>query len=115
MPTKLTKEQEEKLLNKVQAGERVVCHAVPTRAFRIVALKEDKHFRLEQLSRQRGDKWMPISLHHSPFAWKAYHEEALPALIGANQQFMQKLREIKVQQRHLYRAEQAGALDVYTK
>jgi hypothetical protein len=114
MPTKLNPIEIEVLLNKCKEGERVICIAVPTRAFRIVALKEDKHFRLEQLSRQRGDKWVPLSLHHEHFAWRAY-DEALAALVSANQQFMQKLREVKVQQRQMYRAQQAGALDVYTK
>lgn len=114
MPTKLSEEQISKLLNKVSKGERVVCHAVPTRAFRIVVLSNETHFRLEQLSRQRGDKWIPLSLHHEVIPWRAY-DEALTALVAANQKFMQQMRQIKVQQRHLYRAQQAGALDVYTK
>lgn len=115
MRTKLSHKQMFKLLNRVnQPGERVVAICVPTRVFRVVALEDECRFRVEQLDRQAGDKWQPIALCHELLPWRAY-QEALTKAIACNNEFLTEMRKVKAQQRMMYRAEQAGALDVYTK
>lgn len=109
MVVKLSEEMVEKLLNKVNEGERVIAHCVPTRAFRVVMLEDgEKTFRVEQLSRQHGDKWIPVSTHTGTFKWEAY-DTALTRAVEANREFMLEMRKLKVQQNQALRAAGAGA------
>jgi hypothetical protein len=105
---KLTEDQVEALLNKVKDGETIVAHCTPTRAFRVVMLDGEKTFRVEQLVRQAGDKWVALSTHTDDFKWKAYHA-ALEAAIENNKKFLLEMRKIKVAQNQAIRAAKAGA------
>lgn len=104
---KLTEEDIEVLLNRVKGGETVIAHCVPTRAFRVVMLDGAKTFRVEQLVRQAGDKWVTLSTHTDDFKWKAY-DDALKAAILANRDFLLEMRKIKVARNQALRAAQAG-------
>jgi hypothetical protein len=111
---KLTEKQIAKLLNKTNEGETVICIAVPTRAFRVVQTKDPKAFRVEQLSRQAGDKWLPLALHKGDFTWEAY-SVALGDMLKRNNDFMLEMRRLKVERNRLMRANEMGAMDVAIK
>lgn len=68
----LTEAQIKAIMCKVADGEEIVAHFVPSRQFRIVKLPGDKTFRVEQLSRQAGDKWLPLSSHTGTFDWESF-------------------------------------------
>jgi hypothetical protein len=104
---KLSEEEIDVLLNKVGAGEKVIAHCVPTRAFRVIMIADEKTFRVEQLVRQAGDKWVPLSTHTDDLRWKAY-KDALDAAILANRNFLLEMRKIKVERNQALRAAQAG-------
>lgn len=104
---KLTEAEVEALLNKVNDGETVICHCVPTRAFRVVMLADAKTFRVEQLVRQAGDKWMTLSTHSFETPWRAY-DDALKDAVMKNRDFLLEMRKIKVARNQALREAQAG-------
>lgn len=104
---KLTEEEVETLLNRVKDGETVIAHCVPTRAFRVVMLDGEKTFRVEQLVRQAGDKWVTLSTHTDDFRWKAY-DDALRDAVTKNRDFLLEMRKLKVARNQALREAQAG-------
>jgi len=95
------------LMNKVSPADgehaRVIAIAVPTRAFRIVLVDEKETiFRVEQLVRQAGDKWVVLATCHDIIPWRSYHE-ALEFMVKANQKFLLEMRKIKVERNQLQR------------
>lgn len=105
---RLSEAEIEALLNKANEGERVIVHCVPTRAFRVVVLTDERTFRVEQLSRQHGDKWIALSTHTATEAWEAY-DDALTKAVQSNHEFMQAMRKLQVQQNQALRAAASGA------
>lgn len=103
----MTEEQITELMNKVgpQDGPhaRVIAIAVPTRAFRIVLVDEaETTFRVEQLHRQGGDKWVTLATCHDIIRWRSY-QEALEFMVKSNHEFMLAMRKIKVERNRLQR------------
>lgn len=108
----LSRKEIEAIMTRCKDGEQVVVHAVPSRAFRVVMIAPDaKQFRVEQLGREGGDRWLPLSLHSGTFAWESYRP-ALEAMIHAQRDFLLELRKLQVKTNHMKRAAAAGALHV---
>jgi hypothetical protein len=108
----LTPETIDALLNALNDPEdTIIAHMVPTRAFRIVARKGLLTFRVEQLTRQAGDKWVVLSTHKGDVPWESY----APAWNDASEkqrEFLMEMRKIKVAQNQVLREEAAGVLHV---
>jgi hypothetical protein len=86
-------------------ADRIVVHFVPSRAFRVIT-KDDKTFRVEQLSRQGGDKWVALSTHTNANTWEAF-SSAWNDGSDKQQKFLLELRKLKVEQNQKMR--EAGA------
>jgi hypothetical protein len=98
----MTEDQIKAILNKTnREGDRIICIAVPTRAFRIVT-DDDVTFRVEQLVRQAGDRWVTLTTSHEVIPWTAY-PEAITAMVEANKKFLLEMRKIKVERNKLQR------------
>lgn len=103
----MTEAEITKLLNALppreDSHERIIAFAVPTRAFRIVLVDaSETTFRVEQLHRQGGDRWVVLATCHDIIRWRAY-DEALDYMVKANQKFMLEMRKIKVERNRLQR------------
>jgi hypothetical protein len=109
---KLSPETIDRLLNALNdPTDTVVCHMVPTRAFRVIMRKDRLTFRVEQLSRQAGDKWLPLSTHKGDDPWESYG----PAWNDAAEKqkaFLMEMRKLKVAQNQKQREAGAGVLHV---
>lgn len=99
----LSEAQVATLMQATDDGERVVAHAVPSRAFRVTT-KDDITFRVQQLSRQAGDKWTTLSTHtdNERETWVSY-----PAALDKSHEyqriFLLEMRKIKVERNRLQR------------
>ena len=92
------------LMNKVAEGERVIAISVPTRAFRVVLVdNRETTFRIEQLSRQAGDKWIVLATCQDLMPWKSYWKEALPLMCQHQKTFALEMRKIEVERNRLKR------------
>lgn len=68
------------LLNKVEDGQHIILHMVPTRIIRVIAIDSTfRTFRVEQLVEHVGNSplapkgmWKPISTHGSETPWESY-------------------------------------------
>lgn len=104
----MTEDEIKTLLNKMSPADgehaRPIAFAVPTRAFRIVVVdQKETIFRVEQLVRQAGDKWITLATCNDIIPWRAYEREALPLMVQSNQKFLLEMRKIKVERNRLAR------------
>lgn len=100
---KLTPETINRLLNALNDSEdTIVAHMVPTRAFRVIMKKDTLTFRVEQLSRQAGDKWLPLSTHKGDDPWESW-PAAWDDASKKQQAFLMEMRKLKVAQNQTLR------------
>jgi len=108
----LTAEDIDRILNALNdPTDTIIAHMVPSRAFRVVKRADDLTFRVEQLSRQAGDKWLILSTHKGDEPWESFG----PAWNDASEKqkdFLLEMRKLKVAQNQKLREAGAGVLNV---
>lgn len=82
----------------VPEGWRIVAHATPTRAFRIICNTEEKVFRVEQLEAVVW-KWHTLSTHAGDEVFESY-QPALDDMIAKQEAFKQKIIRARIEQKN---------------
>lgn len=88
----------DRIMNAVEVeGATVVMHCVPTRAIRVLMLKGELIFRVEQLNSGIW-KWQTLSTHSGDEPWESY-EPAFDAAVAAQSRLKLKLQAAIQQQK----------------
>jgi len=78
----------------VPEGWRIVAHATPTRAFRVICSADEKTFRVEQLEAGVW-KWHPRSTHSGDDAFESY-PHALADMVEKQEHFKQMIIRARI-------------------
>lgn len=95
------------IMNDIKNGETIVSHAVPTRALRVVLLRDDKTFRVQQLN-PNNREWTTLSTHAGDEPWEAW-VVAMQDCHAKQAQLQQELLRQKVEMRQAERVHAASA------
>lgn len=80
-----------------EKGAKIVAHCVPTRAFRVLMMKGEKVFRVEQLNSSTWT-WTALSTHAGTDPWESYGA-ALTDACAKQDEFALKVQKERLSQK----------------